>query len=144
VSRFDFKSAGDISRTSANAFRLLETVLSGFQRLTAGHQFTRSRNFRTITASAAHIDGDDYILVDASSAAVTYTLPRAVAGVELDIKKIDSTANLLTIDGNGSETIDGATTATLSSQYDSVTVASDGTAWHIVVLALLLPLLGGI
>jgi hypothetical protein len=48
------------------------------------------------------------------------------------IKKIDSGAGNVIIDGNASETIDGATTYTLTTQYESVTIVSDGATWWIV------------
>ena len=38
----------------------------------------------------------------------------------------------ITIDGAGSETIDGATTKTLGTQYDTLTIISDGANWHII------------
>jgi hypothetical protein len=78
---------------------------------------------------------DSFLLVDDDSAgaAVTITLP-AVASVgsghTVGIKKIGNTANVI-IDGNASETIDGGLTATLTTQYESVTLVCDGTGWYI-------------
>jgi hypothetical protein len=73
-------------------------------------------------------------LVDCSSGARTITLPTAASasGRVYVIKKIDATGNAVTIDGDGSETIDGATTQTLSSQYDAMMIQSDGTEWWIL------------
>jgi hypothetical protein len=49
------------------------------------------------------------------------------------IKKIDSSANVVTIEPNGSETIDGSSTATISVQYTSLTLVSDGaSSWNII------------
>jgi hypothetical protein len=64
---------------------------------------------------------------------VTLTLPPAatVVGYRVDVKKITA-ANTLTLDGDGSETIDGAATLAWTVQYQSYTVVSDGTAWSIV------------
>ena len=39
---------------------------------------------------------------------------------------------MVTIDGNGSETIDGATTIQLYEQYDYVRIACDGSNWHTI------------
>ncbi len=77
---------------------------------------------------------DTVILVDASSAAVTITLLTAVGnkGRVFYVKKIDSSANVVTIDGDGSETIDDATTQILTSQYDAVMIVSDGVEWFIL------------
>jgi len=85
------------------------------------------------TASFTVAHGGFY-KVDATSGAVTVTLPAAASntGMRLDIKKIDASGNAVTVDGNAAETIDGAATVTLSSQYDDVTVVCDGTEWFIL------------
>ncbi len=76
---------------------------------------------------------DDVILADASSGAFTVTLPTAagIKGRVYDTKKTDSSGNTVTLDGNGSETIDGATTQVIKAQYTTITVFSDGSNWHI-------------
>ena len=77
---------------------------------------------------------DDTILADATSGVITVNLPAASgnSGKTYNIKKTDASANAITIDGNASETIDGATTATISTQYQSLTVQCDGSNWHII------------
>jgi hypothetical protein len=77
---------------------------------------------------------DAFVPVNATSGAITVTLPKVAEckGKMIVIKKTDASANAVTVDGNGSETIDGATTNALSSQYDSVSLMSDGTQWLIV------------
>lgn len=79
-------------------------------------------------------DSDAVILCDASGGAFTVTLPTAVgiSGKVYRIKKIDSSANAITIDADGSETIDDSTTRVLSSQYDAITIISDGSEWWIL------------
>lgn len=76
-------------------------------------------------------EGDGVILCDATSAAFTVTLPKAAMfkGREFDVKKIDASANTITIDGDGSETIDGAATASLAAQWDRARLFSDGANW---------------
>ena len=65
--------------------------------------------------------------------AVTITLPPAADRFkEVCIKKIDATANAVMVEGSGSETIDDATTLVMSSQYDAVRIASDGSEWWIL------------
>lgn len=83
-----------------------------------------------ITLTANHI----LVLVDASSGAVTITLPAAEdnEGTVYIFKKIDSSGNSVTIDGNGSETIDGEQSVVLNLQYQYVTVACDGDEWFII------------
>lgn len=77
---------------------------------------------------------DDVVLCDASSAGFTITLVTAAgnSGLELVIRKTDSTFNQIIIDGNGSETIDGALTKRLSTQYESIKIISDGSNWLLV------------
>lgn len=62
----------------------------------------------------------------------TVTLPTAVGitGRRYDIK--NSGTGTITVDGDGTETIDGGLTAVLSTQYDSITVQSDGANWIII------------
>lgn len=73
---------------------------------------------------------DDIITVDASGGAVTINLPAVVAGRRYQIKCIDST-NTVTIDADGSETIDGIEAMTLV-QYDSLVLIAGSSEWHIM------------
>jgi len=52
-------------------------------------------------------------------------------GKQITIKKVDSGAGNVIIDGNGA-LIDGAATYTIYTQYDSVTLQWDGTNWNII------------
>lgn len=85
------------------------------------------------TAAYTATATDDVILGDASGGAFTVTLPTAVGipGKRYTIKRTSSSNNV-TVDGDGSETIDGATTKALATQYAAIVVVSDGTGWHIV------------
>ncbi len=76
---------------------------------------------------------DDVITCDSSGGTFTITLYAAStnSGRKLVIKKTDSSYNIVTIDGNASETVDGATTTTLATQYESVTLICDGSNWVI-------------
>lgn len=84
----------------------------------------------TITA-----DGTQHtLLVDATGASRTINLPAAagVPGRIYVVKKIDSSANTVVVDPAGAELIDGAATKTLSAQWDSIKIQSDGVSWFIV------------
>lgn len=76
---------------------------------------------------------NEVVLMDATAGNKTVNLPAAstASGKEITVKKVDASGNTVTIDGDGSETIDGATTKVISSQWDSVTMVSNGTAWYI-------------
>jgi hypothetical protein len=91
----------------------------------------------TVSSKAASYtvtNSDELLLCDATSGAITLTLPTAVgvSGRVFVIKKTDSSANKVTLDGNSSETIDGATTFDLWLQYQSVTIVSNGSNWVII------------
>lgn len=90
--------------------------------------------FAAKSANYTTTANDGVITVDASGAARTITLVTAVgnAGLQYTIKKIDSSVNLVIIDGNGSQTIDGTVTISLSRQWEAVTIISDGANWLIV------------
>ncbi len=84
------------------------------------------------------LDNDDYIVeLDATAGAFTMTLPAVgtvLSGKRYIFKKIDASANAITLDGDGSETIDGATTnaTALAAQWDAVEIISNGTEWLII------------
>lgn len=70
-----------------------------------------------------------------NTAALTITLP-AIAECEVgsgfQVVKNSADAEIVTLDGNASETIDGATTlATIDANYDCAKLVSTGTAWVI-------------
>lgn len=72
-------------------------------------------------------------LVNATTGAVVITLPLASAasGQTFWIKKTDISENTVTVQGAGTDTIDGVATYVLATQYKYVEVVSNGTAWLI-------------
>lgn len=88
----------------------------------------------TKTTTYTIVSTDDFIRADATSGAFTINLPTAVGitGRVFTVKKIDATANNVTVDGNGSETIDGSTTKVISTQYTSFQFISNGTNWDVI------------
>jgi len=73
------------------------------------------------------------ILVNYPSAPFGVVLPTAasITGQQFKIKKIDSSANAVTVSTTSSQTIDNSLTYPLSTQYQSVTLQSDGSNWWI-------------
>jgi hypothetical protein len=91
--------------------------------------------YRSVETTGNVQSGDYLLLCDSTAGAVTITLPPAalVPGRIYVFKRINAGANNVVVDGYASETIDGATTYTLSSQWAGVTVMSNGTAWFIII-----------
>jgi hypothetical protein len=99
---------------------------------------------QSVSANTIVDDGDSganiprtVINVDASGGARTITLPSAASrfgksyvGPQIFVAKVDSSANVVTIQRGGSDTIDGLTTSkTLSAPGMLSLTATSGTAW---------------
>ncbi len=88
------------------------------------------------TAVYTVVIADDGKLIDcdASSATFTVTLPPVATagdGFIVGVKKTDASANAVTVDADGAETIDGAASRTLDVRYATEFYRCDGTEWHI-------------
>jgi hypothetical protein len=93
---------------------------------------------KSVDYTTLETDNHKLITVDASGASRTITLlasATAGAGYMQAVKKVDSSANTVTIDPNSSETIDtGHTTYVLRNQNDTIIFISDGTNWQVLGL----------
>jgi hypothetical protein len=74
------------------------------------------------------------IKTNSASGAVTVNLPTAIGngGLTIQVLKTSSDANAVTLDGYGTETINGAYTFAISSQYETVQIVSDNANWAVV------------
>lgn len=88
----------------------------------------------TVVSDYFVVTSDGTILADAFTGNINITLPPAssVAEYHFKIKKIDISPNLVFIIANGIDKIDGASNYYLNTQYETITVQSDGTNWWIV------------
>lgn len=96
-------------------------------------------NITTVNASTYDLDIDDYILnvtYPSTGAVTSLTLLTAqnIIGRIITIKDASGNASInnITIDTEGSELIDGDTTAIISGDYDAITLYSDGSNWFII------------
>lgn len=107
---------------------LNNTLDDGSGNMTAGGGLTT--RLRTITASATLAATDSVVLLNA--AALTATLPTAagITGRAYTVKLV-AASTTATVATTSSQTIDGATTYSLSASHKYVTVVSDGANWQI-------------
>lgn len=94
-----------------------------------------SHTITTTTVTAYAIGDYVVVLVDTTSNAVTVTLPAASsnAGKFFHVKwKAGPRSNKVTIDTQGSETIDGHSSVIPNTRYTSLQLISDGTNWFII------------
>jgi hypothetical protein len=104
---------------------------------------TLAERSAAVEADRVHTPGDaNYTITDTDgydtivyattlTADRTVTLPTSAdnKGRIITIKRTVGGDETITIDGEGAETIDGATTTSLNGKYDTVTIESDGTNW---------------
>jgi hypothetical protein len=109
--------------------------LINYMQLDANAQVTAVwHDFITGTKSAyTCTQSDRYVLANASKAAFKVTLPNAAncPGKAYTVKKIDSSANAVTVVSTAGQTIDGATTYRLRSPHSAVDLVSNGAGWFV-------------
>jgi len=122
--------------SSGNFVRLGIGATGKTLRVSGGIPSWSDATFATSTKSSGYTISttDTVIFANAASGAVTITLPLAsgAAGYRFYVKRTDSSANACAVGISGSDTIDGQSSITLSAQYMSLTLVSDGSAWYII------------
>jgi hypothetical protein len=90
---------------------------------------------KTLSTSATlTVNEGGVVLCDATTAAVTVTLPAAataVRGLTFTVKKTDQSANTVTLAPAGADTIDGLPNRALTDPNDVLEVVTDGTTWRV-------------
>lgn len=94
------------------------------------------RYYRLVTTTPVTLTTDDSVVdVDTTAGAITINLP-ALSTCPHHIFTIIKKAggNNVVVDPNGSETINGASTNTISTQYNRITIIApiSGTDWRII------------
>jgi len=122
--------------TLGNATITLGSTTSTVGNLTLSNATVNGAAFAYVAKTAGYtVTATDYtVAANASTGALSITLPTSVGitGKVYVVKKMDSTANVVTVATTSSQTIDGATTRALSLQYDAIMVQADGANWIVI------------
>lgn len=86
----------------------------------------------TTTHTETATSGTKILKADTTGGAFTITLPTAVSNTATIVIKKTAGSGALTIDGAGSETIDGGLTAVMNEIGSSITLISDNSNWQII------------
>ncbi len=110
----------------------LTQVMQALKRIFAGNLTNAANGTTNLTADNAGL-----VLIDASAGNVTINLPavNAVSGVGLQFMfyRKDSSSNTVTVNRASTNTIDGATSFTMSGQYSSRSIEGDASgAWSTI------------
>lgn len=126
-------TVGDILYASSTTALSKLPIGSSAQRLIVSSGLPAWANrymvIQTKTTTYTALATDDAVHGSTSGGAWTLTLPDATtcAGHVLYLRKTDTSTNLWTIDGNGSQTVLGQASVAMSGQNDCLTLVSDGT-----------------
>jgi len=104
-----------------------DTQLKTISDLANGSTSAETANFSVTSA-----DNNKVFLVDATSGNITVSLADVTTlpdGFKFGIKKVDATTNTITIDPNGSQTIDSAATLVINDEVKGYLVTGDATEW---------------
>jgi hypothetical protein len=135
--------------TGEGVFKQKTGVDLEFKSLVAGANITITNNVNDLTIASTGgagrttvinpvspytVSNGDIVLWDTTAGNKVIDLPTAAAGINfvIDVKKTDITANTITINPNGAETIEDAAEAVITDQYEAITTVSDGTEWYII------------
>ena len=94
-----------------------------------------------VTASTKRV-----IFADCSANNVTVTLPPAATSLDemYYIKKVDSTNNIVIVEGDAGDTIDNDLNQTIRDQYEGLVMISDGAEWFVIAKKSNAPLTVGV
>ena len=120
-------TAPTLPKETAAALRVVEGNLTRLEG--ALPEVPKRFRYRLTTAATTLGDGDDVLLADTTGGSFAVTLPDATtyAGRRFEVKKMVA-ANTMTLTAAGSDTIDGAATVAVTTQYASYSLVSVRTA----------------
>jgi len=83
------------------------------------------RSVKPVTADYTFAANDYLVTVDATAAPVTITLPALSIGKQIAVKRIDASANAVTVSGP----IEGGASATLTGQWSGLNLIGANSVW---------------
>lgn len=112
----------DLPVTTNNPVEWIRKAAGKINRLGRSPRFS----MRYVTTSTTALDTDEVILC---TGALTVTLPGVIEGKRYTIKRLGT--GTTTIATTGGQTIDGAATKTLTTQYACLRVYGGTSEWHV-------------
>lgn len=124
------------SATLGNTSVTLGSTVTSVGNLTVNNETVNGLTaaIATKTGNYSLTSVDCTVLGNAATGNISITLPTAVgaAGRFYTVKKVDSTANTVTVATTSAQTIDGQASKVLSIQYDGIQVQSDNANWVVI------------
>lgn len=126
-------------QTAARDVRLNDDIYALSQRVVGGGVAIGAGLYTLVDLvagvyNATQTAGRIVLQCNCAAGAITVNLPTLAANTaEFVIKKMDASANTVTVDGAGAETIDGGATAVLLAQYAAIDlIAGSSTNWSVI------------
>ena len=118
---------------SQSMWQIIRRIVQPLRLMTQGFLFYTVDN-APILADYEVPKAVDFVPVDATAGNVTITIADAdeCRGKRVTVKKIDSSANTVTVSVKSGGTIDDATTQVINFQYTSICLMSANDEWWIV------------
>jgi hypothetical protein len=122
--------SGDVETRPVSATEEIQTLRYAIEQMNKASQWYKYGEVTVISSTPFQLSQDITNYVVSHNVQVTINL-QASAGLTDKVYYIkNKTGTIVTVDANGSETIDGATTIKLKTQYDHAILLCDGNQWH--------------
>lgn len=123
--------------TAITTIASTDTVSASRSTINTNFALRGSKNIRTLADADSPynaVEGDDVILAASTAAIIQVFLPPAadVPNRVISVVTTFATGGGVEVFADGSETINGSNNVNLYSQYEAITIVSNGTEWFIL------------
>lgn len=135
ASTFSGSFAGNISGTSSWANNSInsQNAISASYATTASYVFNANHyNIKTVTGSYNILTTDYTVLCDATSGSFNIVLPQNSTGYTFNVKKIDSTGNMINVYSSDGSKIDFEYTQSITNRGTNMHLQSDGAKYWLL------------